>query len=114
MGVVENMKDVADLVKRFNDIDLNRRILTLENEVLDLSREKRRAEERIEELERALRFNKELVFRKSFYYLEGDETPYCAGCWEGRRAAIHLHHARNSSATEDVMHCPACRNDYLA
>jgi predicted nucleic acid-binding Zn-ribbon protein len=55
MGVVKNMKEVADLVKRFNDLDLNRRILTLENEVMDLSREKRRAEERIEELERTLR-----------------------------------------------------------
>jgi hypothetical protein len=30
MGVVENMKDVADIVKKFNDIDLNRRILDLE------------------------------------------------------------------------------------
>ncbi len=24
MGVVENMKDVSDLVKQFNDVDLNR------------------------------------------------------------------------------------------
>jgi chaperonin cofactor prefoldin len=54
MGVVENMKDVSDLVKKFNDIELNRRILTLENEVLDLSRDKRRAEEKVEELERTL------------------------------------------------------------
>ena len=37
MGAVENIKDIADLVKKFNDIELNRRILNLENEVLDLS-----------------------------------------------------------------------------
>jgi hypothetical protein len=43
MGAVENIKEVADLVKKFNDIELNRRILNLENE--DLSRDKRRAEE---------------------------------------------------------------------
>jgi hypothetical protein len=43
MGAVENTKEVADLVKKFNDIELNRRILNLENE--DLSRDKRRAEE---------------------------------------------------------------------
>ena len=41
------MKDVADLVKKFKDIELNRRILNLENEVLDLSRDKRRADARI-------------------------------------------------------------------
>jgi hypothetical protein len=54
MGVVENIKDVAELVKKFNDIELNRRILDLENEVLDLSRAKCYAEERVEELERTL------------------------------------------------------------
>ena len=39
----------ADLVKKFNDIELNRRILKLEEEVPDLSREKRRVEEKAEE-----------------------------------------------------------------
>lgn len=43
MGAVENVKEVADLIKKFNDIDLNRRILNLENEVLDLSRDKARS-----------------------------------------------------------------------
>jgi hypothetical protein len=47
MGVVENMKDVADLIKKIGDIELNRKILTLENEVLDLSREKRRLENQV-------------------------------------------------------------------
>jgi hypothetical protein len=42
MGAVENMKEIADFVKKFNDIELNRCILNLENEVLDLSRDKRR------------------------------------------------------------------------
>jgi hypothetical protein len=50
MGVVENMKDVAELIKKLGDIGLNRRILNLENEVLDLAREKRRADEKVEEL----------------------------------------------------------------
>jgi hypothetical protein len=69
VGVLEDMKEVADLVKKFNDIDLNRRILKLENEVLELSRGKRRAEEKVEELQRTLNFQKELVFKKPFYYL---------------------------------------------
>jgi hypothetical protein len=79
MGVVDNMKEVSDLVKKFNDIELNRRILALENEVLDLSREKRRAEEKIEELERALRLRKELYFSEPFYWSKGDMTNSWAG-----------------------------------
>jgi len=114
MGVVENMKDVADIVKKFNDIDLNRRILTLENEVLDLSREKRRAEERIEELELALNLSKALVMRGPFYYLEGDAIPHCPACWEAKKIAIHLHHARRPMPVGDVLYCPTCKTDYRA
>ena len=109
MSVVESMKEVADLVKRFNDIELNRRILNLENEVLDLSREKRRAEERVEELERALKFRGELKFKAPFYYADGDATPYCPGCWEAKRMAIHV------TQHQQFMHlrqCPACKHSY--
>lgn len=111
MGVVENMKDVADLVKKFNDIELNRRILTLENEVLDLSREKRRGEERIEELERAIKFSKELVLRDGFYWVEGDSTGFCTACWDAKHLAVHVkrlplpvHHHR--------FQCPHCATLY--
>jgi predicted RNase H-like nuclease (RuvC/YqgF family) len=112
MGAVENVREFSEFVKKFNDIELNRRILALENEVLDLSREKRRAEEKVEELERALKLNKELVFRAPFYYLDGDATPYCPGCWEARKTAIHLHRARRPLPAGDVMYCPTCKNDY--
>jgi len=71
MGVVENMKDVADLIKKIGDIELNRKILTLETEVLDLTRDKRRADEKVEELERALKFKNELKFKDPYYWREG-------------------------------------------
>jgi hypothetical protein len=112
MGVVENVKEVADLVKKFNDIDLNRRILSLENEVMDLSRERRRADERIEELERALAFREKLVFKAPFYYVDGDSTPYCPGCWESKRTALHLHRVRLPLPVGDCMKCPSCGETY--
>lgn len=109
MGVVENMKDVADLVKKFNDIELNRRILNLENEVLDLSREKRRTEEKVEELERALKFKEELKFREPFYWREGDNAPYCPGCWESKRTAVHT---TAHPMFQGQKLCPACKQAY--
>ena len=108
MDAVQGIKEVANLVKKFNDIELNRRILELENEVLDLSREKRRSEERVEELERALRFNKELVFRGGFYWLEGDGVPFCPACWDAKRLAIRI----KRLPFPDRGHrceCPSCK-----
>jgi hypothetical protein len=83
MGAVENVKEIANLIGKFHDIELNRRILKLEEEILDLSRDKRRAEEKIEESEKTLRLKKELNFKEPFYWLEGDKTPFCSACWEG-------------------------------
>lgn len=112
VSVVENMKEVAELVKKFNDIELNRRILNLENEVLDLSRDKRRAEERIEDLERKLKFREQLTFKSPFYYRGTDPEPYCPGCWDSKRTAVHLHHTRKPLPIGDCMECPSCKHNY--
>jgi hypothetical protein len=42
MGVIDDVKEVGDLIKKYNDIELNRKIVNLEGEVLDLTRDKRR------------------------------------------------------------------------
>jgi hypothetical protein len=90
MGAAEYVKDVAECVKKFNDIELNRRILKLEEEVIDLTRDKRRADDKIDELERALRFSKELVLREGFYWADGDSTGFCTACWDAKHLAVHV------------------------
>jgi hypothetical protein len=49
MGIVENIKDAADLAKKIGDIELYRKIVHLEGEVMDLTRDKRQADLKIEE-----------------------------------------------------------------
>jgi hypothetical protein len=111
VGVVENMKDVADLIRKFGDIDLNRKILALETEVLDLTREKRRAEQKAEELEEKLKIRDELVFREDQYYRkrgDAEEGPFCSLCWDRggnlvRKTFNHLY----------GISCPACVIDRI-
>jgi len=110
VGVVENMKDVADLVKRFNDIELNRRILTLETEVLDLSRDKRRLEEKVEQMEKSLKLRNDLYFHEPFYWVKGDSIPYCASCWETQTAAIHVIFGHDSNEGYSAWQCPGCKH----
>jgi hypothetical protein len=45
MGILDEMKEIGDLIKKAGDVELYRRINKLEGEVIDLSRDKRRAEE---------------------------------------------------------------------
>jgi hypothetical protein len=46
MGVVENMKEVADLIKKIGDIELNRKIVNLEGELIDADEVRSRMAER--------------------------------------------------------------------
>jgi len=111
MGAVENVKEVADLIRKFNDIELNRRILKLEEEVMDLTRDKRRSQDRVAELEHALKFSKELEFRDKFYWASGDPHPYCPACWDKNRQAIHLTDTR-LPGYGDHKQCPVCKHSY--
>ncbi len=111
MGILDEMKEIGDLIRKAGDIELYRRIVKLEGEVADLTREKRRGEERIEELERALKFSKQLVLKDGFYWVEGDDTPFCTACWDAKRLAIRIkrlplpvHHHR--------FQCPHCETLY--
>jgi hypothetical protein len=111
MGALENVKEIADLIGKFHDLELNRRILKLEEEVMDLTRDKRGADDKIEELQRALKFSKELVLRDGFYWTEGDSTGFCTACWDAKRLPVHV-----TRLALPVGHCryqcPHCKTPY--
>jgi hypothetical protein len=65
------MKEIGDLIKKAGDIELYRRINKLEGGVIGLSRDKRQAEEKVEGLERALRFKGDLKFKDPYYWAGG-------------------------------------------
>ena len=54
MDIVGNVKEIADLAKKYNDIEFYRKIVHLEGEVIELTRENRQAEQKIEELQTQL------------------------------------------------------------
>jgi hypothetical protein len=108
VGLLENLKDAAELAKQIGNMELYRKIIGLEQEVHDLSREKRRLENRTDELESALRFKATLVFRSPFYFAEGDDVPYCPSCWEKDRATIHMV-LFDRYMSGKTYQCPQCK-----
>lgn len=112
MGILDEMKEIGDLIKKAGDIELYRRINKLEGEVIDLTRDKRRSEEKLEELERTLKFKEKLTFREPFYWLEKDQTPYCPGCWEDKHKAVHVIFAFDN-ARDARFDCPTCGHMYM-
>ncbi len=111
MKVIDDVKEIGDLIKKYNDIELNRKIVNLEGEVQDLTRDKRRLESKVEELAAVVEMKQNLVFKAPFWWLENDETPYCASCWENQKKAIHVV-LRVDVADHISWDCPTCKHFY--
>ena len=108
MGVIENVKEIADLVKKAGDIELWRKIVYAEGEVVELSRTLRTTEDRVRELENLLRFKDKLSYKEPFFFAEGDAVPYCPSCWESGVIPVHMI-IRLRTPNTIGRECPKCK-----
>ena len=92
MGPLSTVKQISELVRKYNDLELMRQIVTLQTEVFDLQRENLRLETELSNLQHSLQVEKTMKMRSPFgyYYRDGDDVPFCPRCWENDRKRIHL------------------------
>jgi len=112
MDIVGNVKEIADLAKKYNDIEFYRKIVHLEGEVIELTRQNRHAQQRIEDLEKRLAIKAKMGFKQPFYYQEGDTVPFCPRCFEKDDHAVHLFFKFDNEEYAR-WDCPACKQTYL-
>lgn len=65
--------------------------------------------EEIDRLNRKLNEQEEMVFKKPFYFREGDDQPFCPTCWEKDQKSIHLS-GEHSWSTGNGYCCEVCEN----
>jgi hypothetical protein len=108
MGILDNAKDIAGLIKQVGDIDLYRKIVELQGEIVELSTSHKDLFDENKQLKEALEIRGKLTFRKPAYYLEDDPEPYCPACWDDKRKLIHIMSLNKVS----YPHCPVCGTSY--
>jgi len=111
MGILENVRDLAELVKKTGDIEFYRKIVALEGEVIELTRQNRLLETKVAELDQKLTVQASLSFEAPFWWQEGDDTPFCPSCWELKRQAIHVVY-KFSNAEFTRWDCSVCKTIY--
>ena len=111
MSIVSNAKEIADLVKKLGDIELYRKIVELEGEIIELTRQNHSLEIRVQELTKTLTISQSLTFKEPFYYSEDSHVPFCPKCWEGDKIAIHLFN-KGIYENETQYECTHCKNVY--
>jgi len=113
VGVVDNVKEIADLVKKIGDLELYRKILNLEGEVIDLTHKNRSLEEENRQLKRKGEFAVGMSYTEPFWYAEGDKIPFCPQCWEADEIAVHLLYAGLMSGGHRYD-CPKCKYTFCS
>jgi hypothetical protein len=112
MGIVENTKDLAGLIRRYSEAGLYRKIMDLEEESVQLRRKLTKAEGDLEEAGKKLTARTAMRFSGIYYWQEGDETPFCPKCWEGKdNLAVHLP-APERVFAGIVRKCHHCKTDF--
>ena len=94
MSIISNAKEVAELVKKLGNVDLYRRIVDLEGEIIELSGENHTLKERIAALEKDLKVRAELKFEGGVYWrIDGQtkEGPFCQRCYDADGKLLRLH-----------------------
>lgn len=111
MSLIENTKEIAELVKKLGNIDLYRKIVELEGEIIELSRQKLQLEQRVDELEKSAKLRAEMRFDEPVYFREGDSTPFCPTCFEKDKRAIHLIRYGTIGGGKINWVCTSCKTD---
>lgn len=110
MSIIDNAKEISQLIKKYNDTELYQKITDLSYEIFDIKEENLSLKEKIKELEKKDDIEKNISFYNDIGYIKNKNTKiiYCTKCWDDEKKLIKLHHkARMGKYT-----CPKCKHDF--
>jgi hypothetical protein len=90
MGVVEDIKEIAEFIRQHGNDDLLKKVMDLQEQILKLSREETQLKIQLKDVKTKFNIHAKMKYQKPFYVKEGDAQPFCAVCWENDHKAIHL------------------------
>lgn len=109
MGVLDEVKSIAKTVQQIDNIELYRKILDLQAQIMDLLEDNSKLKEEITDLKKKLSIQQGLVFQDDAYWLPksgtGQEGPFCSNCWDVRNQLVRMHFCSNREYSE----CPTCK-----
>ena len=104
---ISTIKHISEVVKKYNDIELMHQIVELHSEVFELQKENLALRKRLDEREKM-----HMSGPHGYFFLEGDEVPFCPKCWESDGKAIHLPVPKDYFAGHGRV-CRVCRFQYI-
>src|SRR5215469_15164064 len=89
MNILDRAKDVAQAAHE-QCLELSQRIVNLHSDIVALVEENGRLNDENKELKETLRLKREMKYKEPFYFVDGDDVPFCPACWESKSQPVHL------------------------
>lgn len=109
MSIVDNIKDVANIVRKADNIDLYRQILDLQQEALELVEENNNLKTELQEIRKSTDIQEKLVFEDNSYFIRDEyrnDGPYCTTCWDYEGKLVRMHEQKFDNFTNN--YCDSC------
>src|SRR5271165_1859134 len=85
---IGTMKNIAELIKKYNDLELMKQIVSLQTEVFDLQTENLALKRQLSDRGEGAKMLRQEPY--GYYYRGNDLVPHCPKCWENDKKAITL------------------------
>jgi len=111
MGIIDHAKDIAELIKKYNDVELYQKIIDLRDEIFELRENNLNLKGKIKALKKEKKINEKIVFEKPYYWIKDGEKkdgPYCQKCFDDNKKLIRLQERKNGH-----WYCLVCKNGVI-
>lgn len=90
-AAIQGIREIADLVRKYNDYPLYEKIVHLQEQLSDLSTERGQLRDENAALREQLDHRSRTIFRNPYYYADGDDVPLCPRCYETSSSTLRVH-----------------------
>jgi hypothetical protein len=111
MSIVTDTKEIVSIIQKLGNMELYQKILDLQSEILEITEENNSLKRELTQAKEQLEIKEKMIFKKPFWYMDGDNTPFCPHCWENERKTIHLIGPTVTSFGPNYD-CPHCKQNY--
>ncbi|MHC4912995.1 MAG: hypothetical protein ACYTE5_08330 [Planctomycetota bacterium] len=108
MGIVETAKEAVKLAKKIDNIKLNRKILDLQAEAIELTEQNREKDELIQKLKESL------SLKGKFHNEKVIDGPFCAQCFDADHQKYRLLPTAKQGLGHGWVQCPRCKVPFQA
>jgi hypothetical protein len=110
IDVIATVKEVANAVKKYNDVPLMNQVFDLQQALLELQTDYIETKKQLDDARTTLEIRQSIHKRGEYFYKDGDEEPLCAKCWQKDDKPVYMSALRDSSTWGKFRECVVCKH----